>query len=223
VDTYRNWPQNKRVKNWLKALFSETLFRVWLILSAFSTLVIFFMKGWSGKPLLVSATSTILGFAWANFRVFQKQQAEIARLGAAQRRHEEDRIRDLQELRAAIADALDIARTWMQHVPSIVPDPHAIPDPSQITQNRLLDARSHARRISPRCESLVFDAHTALRNARVQFEKLRQATHGPFSFTTPAGNPRPFLDAAYDSLLEARRIVDDHDRQVSSEGQAEKK
>jgi hypothetical protein len=76
------------VKSWLKALLSETLSRVWLILSAFSTLVTFFLKGWSGKPLLVSATSTILGFAWANFKVFQKQQAEIARLGAALSAHE---------------------------------------------------------------------------------------------------------------------------------------
>jgi len=76
------------VKNWLKALFSETPSRVWLTLSAFSTLVTFFLKAWSDKPLFVSATSMILGFAWANFRVFQKQQAEIVRLGAALSSHE---------------------------------------------------------------------------------------------------------------------------------------
>jgi hypothetical protein len=76
------------MKNWLKALFSETLFSAWWILSAFSTLSTFFLKEWSGKPHLVSAISMILGFAWANFRVFQKQHAEIARLRAAISSHE---------------------------------------------------------------------------------------------------------------------------------------
>ncbi len=76
------------MKNWLKALLSETLFSVWWILSAFSTLSTFFLKGWSGKPRLVSAISTILGFAWANFRVFQKQQGEILRLRGALPSHE---------------------------------------------------------------------------------------------------------------------------------------
>jgi hypothetical protein len=197
------------VKDWFKALFSETLSRVWLVLSAFSTLVTFFIKDWSGKPLLVSATSTVLGFGWANFKVFQKQQAEIARLQAAQQIDEQDRIRGLQELRAAIVDALDLARTWMHHVPGIFPNPQAIPDPSQITENRLLDVRPYARRVSVHCERLVFEAHTALRNARAQFEKLRQAVHGPFRVGSAAGHPQPFLDAAYECLLEARRIVDE--------------
>ena len=154
-----------------------------------------------------------------------ERQAHAANttLRLLEQRDEEDRIRDLQELRAVIADALDLARTWMQHIPGIIPNPQAIPDPSQITENRLLDVRSHARRISAHCERLVFDAHTALRNAKAQFEKLRQATHGPTSLTSPAGNPQPFLDAAYEILLEARRIVDSHDPQARSEGQAEKK
>jgi hypothetical protein len=76
------------MKNWLKALLSETLFSAWWILSAFSTLSTFFLKEWSGKPRLVSAISTILGFALANFRVFQKQQGETARLRAALLKHE---------------------------------------------------------------------------------------------------------------------------------------
>ncbi len=146
----------------------------------------------------------------------RQADAANATLRLLQQRDEEDRIRHLQELRAVIADALDLARTWMGHVPGIIPNPQAIPDPSQITENRLLDVRSHARRISAHCERLVFDAHTALRNAKAQFEKLRQATHGPTSFTSVAGRPQPFLDAAYDSLLEARRIVDAN---VRSEGE----
>jgi hypothetical protein len=150
-----------------------------------------------------------------------ERQADVANttLRLLQQRDEEDRIRGLQELRAVIADALDLARTWMHYVPGMIPSPQAIPDPSQITENRLLDVRSHARRISAHCESLVFDAHTALRNARAQFEKLRQATHGPTTLRSPAGNPQPFLDATYDRLLEARRIVDSHDPQARSEGQ----
>jgi hypothetical protein len=76
------------MKNWLKALLSETLFSVWWILSALSTLSTFFLAGWSGKPRLVSAISTSLGFAWANFRVFQKQQSEILRFKGALASHE---------------------------------------------------------------------------------------------------------------------------------------
>jgi hypothetical protein len=71
------------VKNWLKELLSETFSRVWLILSAASTIFTFFLKGWSEKPRLVSATALVLGFAWANFRLFQKQRAEIDRRDAA--------------------------------------------------------------------------------------------------------------------------------------------
>ncbi|SRR6266702_2877688 len=209
---------------WLRAIARETAPAVLALLSGLSTLATFFFPKLAGYPRGVLAACFVAGFAWANLRVFQKQQAEIARLTATlrlvQQTDEQDRIRDLQELRAAIADALDLARTWMQHVPMLFPRPHAIPDPSQITQNRLLDVRSHARRISPHCERLVFDAHTALRNARAQFEKLRQATHDPFILT---GNPQPFLDAAYESLLEARRIVDTLNPQAPSEGQAEKK
>lgn len=77
------------MKSWLKALWSETLFSVWWILSACSTLSTFFFSGWSGKPRLISAISTILGFAWANLRVFQKQQDETLRLRGALASHEE--------------------------------------------------------------------------------------------------------------------------------------
>jgi hypothetical protein len=45
----------------------------------------------------------------------------------------------------------------------------------------------------------------------------------PTSLTSPVGNPQPFQDAAYDRLLEARKIVDEHNPQASREGLAEKK
>jgi hypothetical protein len=76
------------MKGWLKALVSETLLSVWWMLSALSTLSTFFLKGWSGKLRLVSAISASVGFAWANFRVFQKQQREILRLNGTLASHE---------------------------------------------------------------------------------------------------------------------------------------
>lgn len=76
------------MKNWLKALFSETILSVWWILSALSTLSTFFLRGWSGKPRLVSAISAILGFAWANFRVFRKQESQITELRQLQQKDE---------------------------------------------------------------------------------------------------------------------------------------
>src|SRR5712692_2458793 len=183
---------------WLRAIARETAPVVLTLLSGLSTLATFFIPKLAGHPREVLAACFVAGFGWANLRVYEKQQKQIrdcqdaqaeatnTTLRQLQQRGEEGRIRDLQELRAAIADALDLARTWMHHVPGIIPNPQAIPDPSQITENRLLDVRSHARRVSAHCERLVFDAHTALRNARAQFEKLRQATHGPISPTSPA-------------------------------------
>ncbi len=110
---------------------------------------------------------------------------------------------------AGIADGLDLARTWLRYVPGTIADPQAILDPTELTENRLLDVRAYARQISVECEKLVFDGHTALRNAKAEFEKLRQAVHGPKPINRQAGNPQPFLDASYDLLLKARRIVDE--------------
>ena len=76
------------MKNWLKALLSETLLSIWWTLSALSTLSTFFSRSWSGKPRIVSAISAVLGFAVANFRVFQKQQARISALTQAVASHE---------------------------------------------------------------------------------------------------------------------------------------
>jgi hypothetical protein len=70
------------LKDWLKALFSETAFTAWWILSGLSTLSTFFLPGWSGKPRLVSAISLGLGFAWANYRVFEKQESRISTLNS---------------------------------------------------------------------------------------------------------------------------------------------
>jgi hypothetical protein len=76
------------VKNWLKALLAETFFSVVWILSALSTLSTFFIHSLSGRPRLVSAAAAILGFAWANFRVFRKQELMIAGLAQAASLHE---------------------------------------------------------------------------------------------------------------------------------------
>jgi hypothetical protein len=71
------------MKDWVTALASETFFSIWWFLSALSTVSTFFFHRWSVKPAAVSAVSTIVGFAWANFRVFQKQQQRIVALETA--------------------------------------------------------------------------------------------------------------------------------------------
>jgi hypothetical protein len=74
---------------WLKMLFSEVVASGWWLLSAISTLSTFFVPGWSGKPRIALATSTLVGFAFANFRVFQKQHAHISDLERALAVHEQ--------------------------------------------------------------------------------------------------------------------------------------
>lgn len=88
MDNGINSPENQSVKNWLKALLSETAYSVWWILSALSTVSTFFFRTWSGKPRLISVASAIVGFALANFRVFQKQESQIGDLREATRQHE---------------------------------------------------------------------------------------------------------------------------------------
>ena len=68
------------MKNWLKTLLSQTAFSIWWILSALSTLSTFFLHGWSGKPRIVFTISGMVGFAWANYRVFRIQERQIAAL-----------------------------------------------------------------------------------------------------------------------------------------------
>ena len=77
------------VQGWLKALFSETLVCVWLVLSALSTLATFFIHGLSGQWRAGSLISLILGFALANYRVFRKKAIENDSL---QRSREEEEV-----------------------------------------------------------------------------------------------------------------------------------
>jgi hypothetical protein len=67
--------------NWLRALFSETIFAIWFSLSGVSTLSTFFYPV-AGRVRPILTVVTLVGFAWANFRVFQKQQARIATVTA---------------------------------------------------------------------------------------------------------------------------------------------
>lgn len=76
------------MKDWLRALLSETILSAWWILSALSTFTTFFVPSLSGKPRLVSLTSAALGFALANFKVFQRQANSIASLQQAVVAHE---------------------------------------------------------------------------------------------------------------------------------------
>ena len=85
----RDGPRIARMQKWLRALLSETVFTAWWLLSALSTLSTFFFRNWSGKPRLISAILAIVGFAWANFRVFQKQQKRITELNVELASHRE--------------------------------------------------------------------------------------------------------------------------------------
>lgn len=68
------------MKDWLRALRSETLLCWWMILSAVSTISTFFVPSWSGRLRALFSISAIAAFGWANFRVFQKQQIQIRQL-----------------------------------------------------------------------------------------------------------------------------------------------
>ena len=88
VDKNSTKHQNCSMKKWLKALFSETIFSMWFFLSALSTITTFFFPSLSGKPRFVSVASAMLGFAWGNFRVFQKQESRIFELSQAMASHD---------------------------------------------------------------------------------------------------------------------------------------
>lgn len=70
------------MKNWIKALLSETVSSIWWILSALSTLSTFFLQGLPNRWRTASAISAILGFTWANFQVFRKHERQISALTA---------------------------------------------------------------------------------------------------------------------------------------------
>lgn len=71
------------MKKWLSTLLSETGFSIWWILSVLSTLSTFFFHSWSGQLRLLFGFSALIGFAWANFKVFSRQEARIAELERA--------------------------------------------------------------------------------------------------------------------------------------------
>jgi hypothetical protein len=66
------------VQGWVGALLSQTATSIWWILSALSTLSTFFIPKLSGQWRAAFALSTGLGFAWANLRVYQRQQHELS-------------------------------------------------------------------------------------------------------------------------------------------------
>ena len=83
------------MRAWLRALFSQAVVSWWWTLSAASTLSTFFFHGWAGKVRPVLAVSSVVGFAWANYRVFEKQQTEISSLRQKSQLHQ-PRIPDLK-------------------------------------------------------------------------------------------------------------------------------
>ena len=71
---------HRPMKAWLKALLAQTWFALWTILSIISTLSTFFVPSWKGNLTILFGISAIVAFGWANFRVFRKQQRELASL-----------------------------------------------------------------------------------------------------------------------------------------------
>lgn len=68
------------MRKWLKALFKETLASSIWVLSLLGTLVTFFWKAGEGKPRLASFIAALVGFAWANLRVYERQEDRIREL-----------------------------------------------------------------------------------------------------------------------------------------------
>jgi len=106
-------PEDHPMKNWLKALLAETFFSVVWILSALSTASTFFITSLSGKPRLVSAVAAIVGFAWASFRVFRKQELMLAGLAQAAN------VRETRTSQLTIA-AGEGSRYILQPIPSVL-------------------------------------------------------------------------------------------------------
>ena len=79
---------NHRMNAWVTALFSELFPSIWWIVSALSTLTTFFVPALAGKPRVALTISTLLGFGYANFRVFQKQESRILSLTQKLASHE---------------------------------------------------------------------------------------------------------------------------------------
>jgi hypothetical protein len=67
------------MKGWLRALWAETIFAWWALLSAVSTISTFFVASWSGRLRELGFVSGITAFGWANYRVFKRQQNQIGR------------------------------------------------------------------------------------------------------------------------------------------------
>ena len=107
-----------------------------LAVQAFSTV--------AGPLLTAVLVATTIFYAYTTEKILEEsrksreaaeKQAQAANetLRFVRQRYEEDLTYHLQELRAGIADGLDLARTWLRHVPG------AIADPAELTENRLLD------------------------------------------------------------------------------------
>lgn len=76
------------MKAWIGALWSETFFTWWAIISAVSTISTFAVPDWSGKLRSLFVVSGIAAFGWGNLKVFEKKQIEIADLQKSLAVHE---------------------------------------------------------------------------------------------------------------------------------------
>lgn len=68
---------------WLRAILHETWLAGFTLLSALSTVATFFVPKLAGQPRFALALCTVIGFAIANWRVYEKQQKKIYDLESA--------------------------------------------------------------------------------------------------------------------------------------------
>ncbi len=79
--------------SWLRAILHETWFAGFTLLSALSTIATFFFPRLAGQPRFVLVLCTILGFAFANWSVHEKQQKKIRDLESALTEASKEKIR----------------------------------------------------------------------------------------------------------------------------------
>jgi hypothetical protein len=160
---------------WLRAITRETAPAVLTLLSGLSTLATFFIPRLAGHPREVLAACFVVGFGWASLRVYEKQQQQIRACQDAE---------GPQIVRDAILDTKLLIVYWKKQAARIAQPPHGNPDPSPLASSALPGVLDHARKISEACSRLILEAHSALRNAKSELEKVYQtARHQTFAAT----------------------------------------
>jgi hypothetical protein len=79
--------------SWVRAILHETWLAGFTFLSALSTVATFFLPKLAGQPRFISMFCIVLGFAVANWRVYEKQSKRISELESALKESSREPIR----------------------------------------------------------------------------------------------------------------------------------